>query len=279
MLVSNSASEVSLFINLQPTILHNENLVVDLGQSITCRNDNPTQRRDVVRLKRGTFSGRLSNFTGTVEYYGNRHPIPLTTETADAVVGGVMEPWRLKLLLTPVDAAGGIKINSGEMIGTFVLHQTGSNLVGGGNIRVVDFTWNIYSQNAVIIPTGSCDVSARDITVNLPEYSSINAKQSIPLMVHCARNQNLHFVLSGTTAAGSNGMIFTNTASSSVAARGMGIQFFHNNTPISANSDVPLGTVGTSPVDIGLAVNYERTGGPVVAGQVQSIVGVTFKYD
>ncbi|HFR1153832.1 TPA: hypothetical protein ACHURF_003721, partial [Shigella flexneri] len=38
------------------------------------------------------------------------------------------------------------------------------------------------------------------------------------------------------------------------------------------------GSVGTSAVSLGLTANYARTGGQVTAGNVQSIIGVTFVY-
>ncbi|GCT00736.1 minor component of type 1 fimbriae [Escherichia coli] len=39
-----------------------------------------------------------------------------------------------------------------------------------------------------------------------------------------------------------------------------------------------LGELGTWGVGLGLTANYERTGGQVTAGNVQSIIGVTFVY-
>ena len=51
-----------------------------------------------------------------------------------------------------------------------------------------------------------------------------------------------------------------------------------NGTVVPANSNVSLGTVGTSPVNLGLTATYARTSGQVTAGNVQSIIGVTFVY-
>jgi minor fimbrial subunit len=53
----------------------------------------------------------------------------------------------------------------------------------------------------VVVPTGGCDVSARDVTVTLPEYPGSTA---VPLTVYCAQNQNLGYYLSGTTADSAN---------------------------------------------------------------------------
>ncbi|HBQ2948519.1 TPA: type 1 fimbrial protein [Klebsiella pneumoniae] len=46
----------------------------------------------------------------------------------------------------------------------------------------------------------------------------------------------------------------------------------------TADSTVSLGTVGTSPVNLGLTATYARTTGQVTAGNVQSIIGITFVY-
>ncbi|MCZ0103192.1 fimbrial protein, partial [Raoultella ornithinolytica] len=71
--------------------------------------------------------------------------------------------------------------------------------------------------------------------------------------------------------------IFSNTASTS-AAQGIGVQMTRNGSIVPANSTVSLGTVGTSPVNLGLTATYARTTGQVTAGNVQSIIGVTFVY-
>ena len=34
----------------------------------------------------------------------------------------------------------------------------------------LQFVWNIYANNDVVVPTGGCDVSAHDVTVTLPDY-------------------------------------------------------------------------------------------------------------
>ncbi|MEB3619283.1 fimbrial protein, partial [Escherichia coli] len=98
----------------------------------------------------------------------------------------------------------------------------------------------------------------------------------IPLTVYCAKSQNLGYYLSGTTADAGNS-IFTNTASFS-PAQGVGVQLTRNGTIIPANNTVSLGAVGTSAVSLGLTANYARTGGQVTAGNVKSIIGVTFVY-
>lgn len=151
---------------------------------------------------------------------------------------------------------------------TLKLHQT--NDYNGDSFY---FHWNIYANNDVVVPAGGCDVSARDVTVTLPNYPG---SMAVPVTVHCAQNQNLAYYLTGTTADSANS-IFTNTASAS-PAQGIGVQMMRNGNIIPANRNVSLGTVGTSPVNLGLTAIYARTSGQVTAGNVQSIIGVTFVY-
>ncbi|HBU6432059.1 TPA: fimbrial protein, partial [Klebsiella oxytoca] len=124
-----------------------------------------------------------------------------------------------------------------------------------------------------VVPTGGCDVSARNVTVTLPEYPGTAA---IPLTVHCAQNQNLGFYLSGTTVD-TAGSVFRNAASGS-PAQGIGVQLSRNGSVMRTNTTESLGTVGTSPVSLGLTASYARTTGQMTAGNVQSIIGVTFVY-
>lgn len=96
------------------------------------------------------------------------------------------------------------------------------------------------------------------------------------LLPFIVRKAKPGYYLSGTTADAGNS-IFTNTASFS-PAQGVGVQLTRNGTIIPANNTVSLGAVGTSAVSLGLTANYARTGGQVTAGNVQSIIGVTFVY-
>lgn len=100
---------------------------------------------------------------------------------------------------------------------------------------------------------------------------------AVPVTIHCAQNQNIAYYLTGTTADTSNS-IFRNTASAS-PAQGIGVQMVRNGTVIPANRNVSLGKVGTSSVNLGLTATYARTSGKVTAGNVQSIIGVTFVYE
>lgn len=173
----------------------------------------------------------------------------------------------MQLYLKALGTAGGVVIQSGSLIAKLVLRL--NNNFG----EQATFNWNIYANNDVVIPTGGCDVSSRNVTVTLPEYPGSTA---IPLSVHCAKNQQLGYYLTGTTTDSANS-IFANTTSAS-PAQGIGVQVIRNGSALSTNNTISLGTVGTSQVNLGLTATYARTSGQVVAGNVQSIIGVTFVY-
>ena len=233
-------------------------MVVDLSQSISCKNDSPNSRNDNVSLLSGTaFNGALENFDGTLTYYDTNYPMPTTTETKQVNnTSGSYTPWDVDLALTPVSAASGVVINQGTLIASLLMRQVGSNKSNGGDIRTATFTWNIYANNTVFIPTGGCDVSARNVTVNLPDYPGT---ADVPLTIHCAENQSLAYYISGTTE-NSEQNIFSNTASSN-SATSLGIQLSNSSGIIAANNNISLGTVGTTPVSLGLSASYARTSG------------------
>ena len=260
----------NVYVNLTPAVNVGQNLVVDLSTQIFCHNDYPETITDYVTLQRGSaYGGVLSSFSGTVKYNGTSYPFPTTTETARVIYDSRTDkPWPAVLYLTPVSTAGGVAITAGSLIAVLILHQTNNY-----NSDSFQFIWNIYANNDVVVPTGGCDVSARDVTVTLPDYPG---SMAVPLTVHCAQSQQLWYYLSGTTADSANA-IFTNTASAS-PAQGIGVQLTRNGSAVPANSTVSLGTVGTSPVNLGLTATYARTTGQVTAGNVQSIIGITFVY-
>lgn len=264
------------YVNLQPSVQAGQNLVVDLSQSITCRNDDPTGRTDMVNMIRGSaYGGVLSNFRGSLRYYGSSYNFPLTGPTHQQEFNlGFFTPWNTQLYLTPISAAGGVVIKNGTHFATLVMYQVGADKPGGGNINTSTFTWNLYASNDVVVPVGGCDVSSRNVIVNLPEYP---ATAPVPLTIYCARNQNISYYLTGSTDTSSS--IFANTFSGSNAAKGVGIQLVRSGAAIPINQNVQLGQVGTSAVSLGLSARYARTTGQVTAGKVQSVIGVTFIYD
>ncbi|MFH3435518.1 fimbrial protein [Klebsiella aerogenes] len=265
-----TSGAANVYVNLTPSIGVGQNLVVDLSSSIVCKNDSSGGSIiDYINLTSGSaFGGALEAFTGSIYWAGNTYPLQMNSNSSVYIITHTdYRGLPLRMYLTATGAAGGVVINSGELIARLNMHKVASD----GNPR--DFTWNIYANNNVVVPTGGCDVSARDVTVTLPDYPG---SMAVPVTVHCAQNQNLAYYLTGTTADSANS-IFRNTASAS-PAQGIGVQLTRNGTAVPANSNVSLGTVGTSPVNLGLTATYARTSGQVTAGNVQSIIGVTFVY-
>ncbi|MFP8421033.1 fimbrial protein [Klebsiella michiganensis] len=267
------SGSANIYVNLAPSIGVGQNLVVDLSSSIFCRNDDGSESNqliDYINLTNGTaFGGALAAFTGSIYWNTNSYPLPLNSSSSKYIVtDNNYLGLPLRMYLTATGTAGGVVINAGELIARLNMHKVASN----GNPK--DFTWNIYANNNVVIPTGGCDVSTRDVTVTLPDYPGTMA---VPVTIHCAQNQNIAYYLTGTTADRSNS-IFRNTASAS-PAQGIGVQITRNGTVVPANRNVSLGKVGTSPVNQGLTATYARTSDPITAGNVQSIIGVTFVYE
>nr|WP_314266679.1 fimbrial protein [uncultured Moellerella sp.] len=274
---TSGTATANVYVNLIPNVQSGQNLVVDLSQSVFCRNDSPTIRRDLVSMIRGSaYGGVLSKFTGSLRYYGTSYPFPLTSPTHQQnFSSGTYVPWNTQLYLTPISAAGGVVINRGTLFASLVMYQVGSDISTGGNVNTATFIWNLYANNDVVVPVGGCDVSARNVSVTLPEYPGNT--QAIPLSIYCASNQNISYYLTGTTDTSTS--IFANTLSGANTATGVGIQLVRNGNAVPANQNVQLGRVGSSSVNLGLSARYARTKGQVTAGKVQSVIGVTFMYD
>lgn len=94
--------------------------------------------------------------------------------------------------------------------------------LGSGNPR--NFTWNIISNNNVVMPTGGCTVDSRNVTVDLPDFPG---SAEIPLGVYCSSEQKLSFYLSGATTDSSR-QVFANTAPDATKASGVGVTLMRN---------------------------------------------------
>lgn len=268
-------------VNLTPELQAGQNLVVDLTNEILCRNNTwestssggSSQYGVFTNLTAGTtFNGALSNFTGSVFWRLETSPLPLTGSTFPITIeGDTYKSLPLRLYLSPIGAAGGVMIKAGDIIASLNMHMYSTD----PNRPEKNFVWNIYANNSVVVPTGGCDVSARNVTVSLPEYPG--SETPVPLTVHCASDQAISYYLTGNTMSGSTS-VFINTASAQPAS-GIGIQISRNGAALPTNKNVSLGTVGTAPVSLGLTANYARTTGRITAGKVQSLIGVTFVYD
>ncbi|HHK9244086.1 TPA: fimbrial protein [Escherichia coli] len=207
------------------------------------------------------------------EYWNNvTYPFPLTTNTNVLDIGDKTPmPLPLKLYITPVGAAGGVVIKAGEVIARIHMYKIAT--LGSGNPR--NFTWNIISNNSVVMPTGGCTVDSRNVTVNLPDFPG---SAEIPLGVYCSSEQKLSFYLSGATTDSAR-QVFANTAPDATKASGVGVSLMRNGKILATGENVSLGTVNKSKVPLGLSATYGQTGNKVSAGTVQSVIGVTFIYE
>ncbi|EFN9871245.1 fimbrial protein [Escherichia coli] len=263
-----TSGSANINVRLSPQINAGQNQVVDLSSLIMCKNDaNGTVTDFVKLLSGGVFSGNLSGVNGGLYWNSQYYALPLRNDTGYYVVTDpAYRKLPLLLSLIPDDVAGGIIIKKGEKIAQFYMNKYATDG------KETNFIWNIYASNDVVVPTGSCDVSSRDIAVTLPTYPG---EAPVPLTVRCVREHNISFYLSGNTTDSSNS-VFRNNASQ--AAQGIGVQIKRNNTPVPINSSVNLGVVGNTPVNLGLTATYAQTGGQITGGAVQSVIGVTFVY-
>ncbi|EEY1621087.1 hypothetical protein EP758_21610 [Escherichia coli] len=228
---------------------------------------------DHINLVQGSaFAGSLQSYKGSLYWNNVTYPFPLTTNTNVLDIGDKTPmPLPLKLYITPVGAAGGVVIKAGEVIARIHMYKIAT--LGSGNPR--NFTWNIISNNSVVMPTGGCTVDSRNVTVDLPDFPG---SVEIPLGVYCSSEQKLSFYLSGATTDSAR-QVFANTAPDATKASGVGVSLIRNGKILAAGENVSLGTVNKSKVPLGLSATYGQTGNKVSAGTVQSVIGVTFIYE
>ncbi|HAL6066665.1 TPA: fimbrial protein [Escherichia coli] len=216
--------------------------------------------------------GSLQSYKGSLYWNNVTYPFPLTTNTNVLDIGDKTPmPLPLKLYITPVGAAGGVVIKAGEVIARIHMYKIAT--LGSGNPR--NFTWNIISNNSVVMPTGGCTVDSRNVTVNLPDFPG---SAEIPLGVYCSSEQKLSFYLSGATTDSAR-QVFANAAPDATKASGVGVSLIRNGKILATGENVSLGTVNKSKVPLGLSATYGQTGNKVAAGAVQSVIGVTFIYE
>ena len=268
------AGTTSVYVNLDPVIQPGQNLVVDLSQHISCWNDyGGWYDTDHINLVQGSaFAGSLQSYKGSLYWNNVTYPFPLTTNTNVLDIGDKTPmPLPLKLYITPVGAAGGVVIKAGEVIARIHMYKIAT--LGSGNPR--NFTWNIISNNSVVMPTGGCTVDSRNVNMNLPDFPG---SAEIPLGVYCSSEQKLSFYLSGATTDSAR-QVFANTAPDATKASGVGVSLMRNGKILATGENVSLGTVNKSKVPLGLSATYGQTGNKVSAGTVQSVIGVTFIYE
>ncbi|EON1114727.1 fimbrial protein [Escherichia coli] len=265
--------------NIQIELRDDQDATLKNGDSKTVIVDEITRNAQFpLKARAITVNGNASQ--GTIEalinviYTWNNvtYPFPLTTNTNVLDIGDKTPmPLPLKLYITPVGAAGGVVIKAGEVIARIHMYKIAT--LGSGNPR--NFTWNIISNNSVVMPTGGCTVDSRNVTVDLPDFPG---SAEIPLGVYCSSEQKLSFYLSGATTDSAR-QVFANTAPDATKASGVGVSLMRNGKILATGENVSLGTVNKSKVPLGLSATYGQTGNKVSAGTVQSVIGVTFIYE
>lgn len=239
------AGTTSVYVNLDPVIQPGQNLVVDLSQHISCWNDyGGWYDTDHINLVQGSaFAGSLQSYKGSLYWNNVTYPFPLTTNTNVLDIGDKTPmPLPLKLYITPVGAAGGVVIKAGEVIARIHMYKIAT--LGSGNPR--NFTWNIISNNNVVMPTGGCTVDSRNVTVDLPDFPG---SAEIPLGVYCSSEQKLSFYLSGATTDSAR-QVFANTAPDATKASGVGVSLMRNGKILATGENVSLGVQGDRTVGI-----------------------------
>lgn len=132
-----TSGAANVYVNLTPSIGVGQNLVVDLSSSIVCKNDSSGGSIiDYINLTSGSaFGGALEAFTGSIYWAGNTYPLPMNSNSSVYIITHTdYRGLPLRMYLTATGAAGGVVINSGELIARLNMHKVASD----GNPR--DFT-------------------------------------------------------------------------------------------------------------------------------------------
>lgn len=274
--ISDSDGYSTVYVNLSPTVEVGRVLVMDLSKNLTCSNSHPDLYNDYIKITSGTgYVGGLESFEGSFRFYGSTYPLPYTGSTKEHnIKSREYIPLDIITYLKPISAANGVIIKKGDTLATINLFKRATWVGDDSPAGNMSIEWTVKASNDVVIPVGGCDVSSRNVAVTLPDYPGT---ETVPLTARCAQEQRLSYYLSGTTVDTAS-TIFTNTSSNNPAI-GVGVQLSNRNGVIAANKNVSLGTVGISPVSLGLTASYARTSDKLVAGNVQSIIGVTFVYE
>ncbi|MGK3213620.1 fimbrial protein [Enterobacter kobei] len=280
-----NAGTRDIYIDVDPVLEPNQNIIFDSTSQIMCRNESGNGI-DWLSVMPGTkLEGRLSsvfnasvvgtggNYAPTVNYF----KLPITSQT-------VLQGWRgetnngrgpltLKIVLSPVGNASGIEIKRGDKIATYNIRKEYAK--PGTPPSPMNFTWNVYANNNVIVPVGGCDINTRNISVNMGDYPINTGVRNISLSIKCGKTRSVSFSLNGVTDLPT---VFSNTSNNS-PSKGIGVEVVRNNTPVTVNTPVAIGNVGTSFQSIPLGVRYAINGQQIKAGNFMSIIGINFSYN
>ncbi|WP_289367758.1 hypothetical protein [Pantoea stewartii] len=167
-------------------------------------------------------------------------------------------------------------INPGDTLFT-VTYNSKVRLAGTRDSQF-GVTIPFIAKNRSVIVNRNCDFSSQTATVTLPEYSAAGTSAfQVPLSLSCTSASNIYGTmnLTGTTTPDDT-TVFTSDGS----AQGIGIRFYYNSQPVTANQDLKFGPISGNniPTSIGLSVAYARAGGRLTAGTVRSRVNLNLTY-
>lgn len=274
-----------LFINVSPVVGPNENIIFDSGTQIMCRNVAGSGIDWLYAMPGTKLEGALSSVYNAraVGVGGNYAPtmfyvnLPVTKQTE-------IQGWRgetnqgsghlvLKIVLSPLGDASGIPIKKGTKIATYNVRKEFHRPFEP--LSPMNFTWNIYANNDIVVPTGGCDVNTRNINVKMEDYSTSQSDKDINLSIKCGRVRSVSLSLTGMTDSPE---VFSNVSKNSPSS-GLGISIVRNGTPLSVNTPIYIGNVGNAFQSLGLKARYALNGKVLTAGNVQSVIGVNFSYN
>lgn len=150
---------------------------------------------------------------------------------------------------------------------------TGLALLAAGCANAELGKVNLQLYATIVSPTCVIEPDTKNIIVNLPDYPG---EASFSLRLTCPFDRGVKYSLSGSTADAER-TIFTNTSSNS-PAQGVGITISDGTGIIATNTERDLGAVGSEGKTLDMTATYARTQEKLLAGNVQSVVGLTFIY-
>lgn len=268
-----SFERTDVFVDIEPEIKVGQTFTIDLSKEIFCKNESLKHGERTVVLRSTTIPPSKPNISGRMQFYSRTYNMPLQSHSQEEYVGSynVEMPWQTKFFLTPTrEMSNGILFNSGELVLYVVMIKHVLNGYSEGMF------FNVRAKNSVVTPTATCDVNPKTINVTMGSYPLDNADKDINLSIRCTRDRNVGFKLSGQTEPST--AIFSNSSAQS-PAQGIGIQIVRGNRAITPNSLVNLGVIGTTPRTINLKARYALNGKPIKAGNVRSVIDMSFVYN
>lgn len=284
--VNNQTSYIDVYVDIKPELMQDRNIVFDTGTNIICRNEG-APGYDLAAAwytNTGLTHSKLTKYRASIysNITGRYHDLPITQLYVELQKfyapnnpsPGAPTALTIKMSLSPIGDLSGEAIRSGEKLATVNVLKVYVPHIGGWQ-NTKHFLFNIIANNDVIIPVGGCDVNSRSLNLTMGNYPMDVTEKNIDLSVKCGRNRSVSFSLSGRTDTPT---IFSNVTAVSPAS-GIGIEIVRNGNPIRVNSNISMGTVGTTYTPLGLSARYALNGKELKVGNLQSVIGVNFTYN